>query len=166
MSSEVFARDGVDAPMPAIAAAAGVGVGSIYRQFPSKLDLLGALVDERLQEVEATAVAALSDPNGPWSALVDLIWLFATRQSENAVVAEAMGCALVGQRVETARRHADRALARLLEAARDEGRLRADVTVQDLRILFAGARAAEKIAPGSWRRMIELGIDAFGAARG
>ena len=48
-AGEVFARDGLDAPMPAIAAAAGAGVGSVYRQFPSKRDLLAALVVERLQ---------------------------------------------------------------------------------------------------------------------
>ena len=51
-AGEVFARDGLDAPMPAVAAAAGAGVGSVYRQFPSKHDLLAALVVERLQEIE------------------------------------------------------------------------------------------------------------------
>ncbi len=52
-AGEVFARDGLDAPMPAVAAAAGAGVGSVYRQFPSKHDLLAALVVERLKETEA-----------------------------------------------------------------------------------------------------------------
>ena len=48
-AGEVFARDGLDAPMPAIADAAGAGVGSVYRQFPSKRELLAALVVERLE---------------------------------------------------------------------------------------------------------------------
>ena len=160
-SREVFARQGIDAPMPAIAAAAGVGVGSIYRQFPSKLDILAALVVERLEEVEAAAIEALGDGAGPWAALVDLIWTFATRQSGDAVVAEAMSCVMVEPHLEAARTRTNGALGRLLDAARAEGRLREDATVVDIRIIFAGARAAEKIEPGAWRRMIELGIDSL-----
>lgn len=162
-SREVFARDGIDAPMPAIAAVAGIGVASIYRQFPSKLDLLSALVVERLREVEAAATAALSAPAGPWAALVELIWDFAGRQAEDGVVAEAMSCALVEPQIETARVQTNGVLTRLLDAAKAEGRLRADATVGDLRLLFAAARAAEKVQPGGWRRMIQLGIDSFEA---
>jgi AcrR family transcriptional regulator len=165
-SREVFAREGLDAPMPAIAAAAGVGVGSIYRQFPSKLELLAALVVERMVEVETAAVAALASPGGPWAALVELIWHFAARQSEDQVVAEAMSCALVEPHVEEARARSNAALADLLGAARAEGRLRDDAQVADLRILFAAARAAERVEPGGWRRMTELGIDSLGAGRG
>src|SRR5271154_1713664 len=47
-AGEVFAREGLDAPMPSVAAAAGAGVGSVYRQFPSKRELLPALGVERL----------------------------------------------------------------------------------------------------------------------
>ncbi len=41
--------------MPAIAEAAGAGIGSVYRQFPSKQDLLATLVVERLKEAEVGA---------------------------------------------------------------------------------------------------------------
>jgi AcrR family transcriptional regulator len=160
-SRAVFARDGIDAPIPAIAAAAGVGVGSIYRQFPAKLDLLGALVVERMVEVEGVATAALDGPAGAWTALVELIWHFASRQAEDDVVAEAMSCVLVEPHVEAARARTNDALARLMDAARAEGRLRDDATVTDLRIVFAGARAAEKVEPGGWHRLIELGVDAL-----
>jgi AcrR family transcriptional regulator len=160
-SREVFAREGLDAPMPAIAAAAGVGVASIYRQFPSKLDLLSALVIERLEEVEAAATAALDGPKGAWASLVNLIWEFASRQSEDPVVAEAMSCVLVEPHLEAARARTHAALGQLLDAARVEGRLREDATIVDIRIVFAGAHAAEKIEPGGWRRMTELGIDSL-----
>jgi AcrR family transcriptional regulator len=160
-SHAVFARDGIDAPIPAIAAAAGVGVGSIYRQFPSKLDLLAALVVERMEEVEGVATAALDRPDGAWPALVELIWHFATRQAGDDVVAEAMSCVLVEPHVEAARARTNDALAGLMDAARAEGRLRDDATVTDLRLMFAGARAAEKVEPGGWRRLIELGVDSL-----
>src|SRR4051794_20763027 len=67
VSHEVFTRDGLDAPMPALAAAAGIGVGSLYRQFPSKHELLSALVIERLEEVIADVEAALASAAGPWA---------------------------------------------------------------------------------------------------
>lgn len=160
-SHEVFARDGIDAPIPAIAAAAGVGVGSIYRQFPSKLDLLAALVVGYMVEVEGVATEALAGTAGAWEALVDLIWHFATRQAGDDVVAEALSCVLVEPGVEAARARTNDALTRLMDAARAEGRLRDDATVTDLRIIFAGARAAEKVEPGGWRRLIELGVDSL-----
>ncbi len=59
--------------MPEVAAAAGAGVGSVYRQFPSKRELLAALVIERLESVRVDAEAALDSPAGPWAALVALL---------------------------------------------------------------------------------------------
>ena len=47
-AGRVFAREGLDASMPVVAAEAGAGIGSLYRQFPSKHDLLAALVVRRL----------------------------------------------------------------------------------------------------------------------
>jgi AcrR family transcriptional regulator len=159
-SREVFARDGIDAPMPAVAAAAGIGVGSIYRQFPSKLDLLAALVIEHMDEV-TTVAAGRPGPDGAWAALVELIWHFAARQAGDDVVAEALSCVMVEPSVAAARARTNDALARLMDAARAEGRLRDDATVVDLRIIFAGARAAEKVEPGGWHRLIELGVDSL-----
>src|SRR6185437_11915908 len=80
-AGEVFARDGLDAPMPAIAAAAGAGIGSVYRQFPAKRDLLAALVVERLQVSCDGAEAALASPRDAWSSLSGLLWELAERQA-------------------------------------------------------------------------------------
>ena len=64
--------------MPAVAAAAGAGVGSVYRQFPSKRDLLAALVVERLEDVERRAELALASSEGPRKALTGLLWTLTT----------------------------------------------------------------------------------------
>src|SRR5258706_8505106 len=56
----VFARDGLDAPVPAIAAAAGAGIGSIYRAFACKQDIVAALAVERLAWFTREADAALA----------------------------------------------------------------------------------------------------------
>src|SRR5271154_1727317 len=89
-AGEVFARDGLDAPMPAIAAAAGAGVGSVYRQFPSKRDLLAALVVERLIDAERGAETALKSMEGPWAGLIALLWTLAERQAGDDVMGEAL----------------------------------------------------------------------------
>jgi hypothetical protein len=56
---------------------------------------------------------------------------------------------------------ATEAIDRLLAAARAEGRLRADATALDLRLLFAATRAAKRVEPEQWPRMLELMIDAL-----
>ncbi len=165
-AGEVFARDGLDAPMPAIAAAAGAGVGSVYRQFPSKRDLLAALVIERLQECREGAERALASDASRWSALTDLLWELAARQAVDDVLAEATATVSEHPAVEQAFQGTLLAFERLLAAARAEGRLRSDATALDLRLLFAATRAAGQLGPGAWRRMLELGIDALSVRGG
>jgi AcrR family transcriptional regulator len=162
-AGEVFASDGLGAPMPAIAATAGAGVGSVYRQFPSKRDLVAALVVERLREARADARAALASPDGAWPALMVLLWTLAERQATDVVLGEAMATVSEHASVQEALAQTTEALGRLLAAAQAEGRLRADATTLDLRLLFAATRAAAQLEPQAWRRMLELGIDALAA---
>jgi AcrR family transcriptional regulator len=160
-ASEVFARSGLQAPMPEIAAAAGAGIGSVYRQFPSKRTLLAALVIERLEEARADAEAALVSPAGPWVSLVAMLQDHAERQVGDDVFAEALACLATDPDVGRARAATNAAWERLLAAGRAEGRLRPDATTDDLRLLFAATRAAAQLESGAWRRMLELGIDAL-----
>lgn len=159
----VFARDGLDAPMPAIAAAAGAGVGSIYRQFPSKRDLMAALAVQRHAVVEREAEVALESPGGPWAALNELLWTVAERQAADDVLGEALANVSDHPDVEAAVAATVRALEALLAAVKAEGRLRPDATALDLRLLFAATRASRRFGPEAWRRMLELGIDALAA---
>jgi len=161
VSHQVFARDGLDAPMPALAAAAGIGVGSLYRQFPSKRELLAALVVERLEEVSADAEAALANPAGPWAALTAFLWDHSEQSIGDDVLAEAIAALQVDPDVKRVRARSSAALQRLLDAAKRDGEVRDDATVLDLRLIFAGARAAELVEAGAWRRALELGIDAL-----
>jgi AcrR family transcriptional regulator len=164
-AGEVFAQDGLDAPMPAIAAAAGAGIGSVYRQFPSKRDLLAALVVERLKDAEDGAGSALTNAGGAWPALTGLLLTLAERQAADHVLGEAMATVSGHPAVQQALASTLEALERLLAAARAEGRLRPDATTLDLRLLFAATRAAGQLEPEGWRRMLELGIDALDAQR-
>ena len=161
---ELFAREGVDAPMPALAAAVGAGVASVYRCFPSKQDLIAALViaryDEVAQSVRAALVAAEEDA---FASLCAVLWELAERQASD----DLMGWAgeLVADEPVVRRRRAQvsELFDELLDAGRAQGRLRADASSRDINLLFAATRAARTIDADGWRRVLGLMIDSLRA---
>ncbi len=158
---EVFAAEGLGASMPAIAAAAGAGVASVYRQFPSKHELLAALVTRRLDQIADEADLAAASESDRWPALVTMLWKIVEHQSYDDLLGEAR--VVVGDHPDVLRatRRTTQALEELLAAARAEGRLRPDASTLDLRLLFAATRAAKQVEPAAWRRTLELFIDAL-----
>ena len=162
-AAEVFATDGLDASMPAIAAAAGAGVASVYRQFPSKHELIAALVVRRLDQIADEAAIAHASEGDRWSALVDMLWKIVERQAYDDFLGEARVTVVDHVEVQGATDRAMAALDQLLADARAEGRLRADATDLDLRLLFAATRASKQVEPAAWRRTLELFIDALEA---
>src|ERR1700722_14187313 len=81
-AAHLFATEGMDAPMPAVAALAGAGVGSLYRKFPSKRELLAALVVRRLDQIGEAAAMASASSGDHWVALNNMLWTFAERQAD------------------------------------------------------------------------------------
>lgn len=158
-AAEVFSRDGLDASMPAVAAAAGAGVASVYRQFDSKHDLLAALVERRLEQVAEGARRTASKEGTRWSALTELLSNLVEQQSCDEFMGDAMHKVDRHPSVQAASKRAYAALEQLLDDARSEGRLRADASIIDLRLLFAATRAARHLEPDLQGRMLELLID-------
>jgi AcrR family transcriptional regulator len=163
-AGELFAREGLDAPMPLVAAAAGAGVASVYRQFPSKYELIAALVALRLDHIAAAALAATASREDRWTALTEMLRSLVERQRVDDLLGEARMLVAGHPDVIAATERATAALDELLDAARAEGRLRADATTLDLRLVFAATRAAREVAPAAWTRMLELLIDSLDAA--
>jgi AcrR family transcriptional regulator len=165
-AGRVFARDGLDAPMPTVAAEAGAGVASLYRQFPSKHDLLAALVVRRLEQIRDAADEAAAREGDHWSALTEMLWTIVERRTGDDFLGQAWAHVADHPDVAAATDRATAALDRLLAAARSEGRLRADATTLDLKLLFAATRAAKEVEPEAWQRMLALLIDALDTRRG
>jgi AcrR family transcriptional regulator len=160
-AADVFARHGLDAPMSEVAEAAGAGVASVYRCFPSKHELLAMLVARRMEQIAAAATEALARPGDRWSALIDMLTSLVSRQSADNFLGEARVAVAEHPDVIAASAQAGDAIDALLDAARAEGRLRADATAVDLRLLFAATRAAKQVEPERWPRMLELMINAL-----
>jgi AcrR family transcriptional regulator len=162
-AGRVFARDGLEAPMPAVAAEAGAGVASLYRQFPSKHELVAALVVRRLEQVHDAATAALNTDGDWWTAFTDTLRTLVERFSADDFLGEARVLVDDHPSVVAATNLATEAFEQLMAQARAEGRLRTDATTTDVRLLFAATRAAKKVEPDAWRRTLELFIDALDA---
>jgi AcrR family transcriptional regulator len=155
----VFARDGMDAPVPAIAEAAGAGVGSVYRLFESKDELIAALAAERVSWFAAQAQAALGEPD-PGAALMTLLARIVERDVADPVLAVALK-EVLRERAEMApvRAEAAAALNRLISRAIAAGAVRDDLTNEDIAAVLAGVRAAEMARPGTGERLLKIALD-------
>ena len=166
---ERFAKHGLESQMEDIARAAGVGVGTIYRHFPTKEDLLQALADERFAGLAEAARRALDDPD-PWGSFADFMRYSAEVMAGDRALSEAMD-----QRPGTCREAAERAgLPELTEAlvgrARRAGALRDGVVADDVPSLICGLGRATRPSEGapppmSWERYLEIMLDGLRAPK-
>jgi AcrR family transcriptional regulator len=166
-AQEVFAASGVDAPVKAIADRAGVGVGTLYRHFPQRPDLIKAIIRK---EVDACAAAAtrLAARHAPADALArwmqGLVDLVATKRGLGPALHS--GNPAYQSLPEYVLAQLTPALERLLEAGAAAGTIRRDVDAAEL--LLAAMRVATPASEGDLaqaRRMVALLVDGvrFGA---
>ena len=157
----VFVTSGVDAPVREIAVRAGVGVGTVYRHFPQRADLVAAVFR---REIDACADAApvLAAENGPGEALA--LWM----QRYAAFIATKRGLASAlhsGDPVFDAlpayfRQRLAPALRALLESATAAGEVRTEIAAEDLLGAVASLCSnAYGQGPEHVRRMVALLVD-------
>lgn len=157
VAGELFAREGIGLPMPALAEALGVGVGSIYRQVGRKDDVIAALVIARATILRERFLAAVATAGDPWQALVA-----ATHATVDDCLADAVTqtawdeAAYASEAVAAARAGATEALAAMVGRARDAGLLAGDATHEDLRILFCSLRELSPVGAPAAHRLAEL----------
>ncbi|MET9559306.1 MULTISPECIES: TetR/AcrR family transcriptional regulator [Streptomyces] len=75
-AAEVFVTSGVDAPIRQIAAKAGVGMGTIYRHFPTRADLVAAVYRHQIEACAEAGPRLLAEADTPFDALRQWIDLF------------------------------------------------------------------------------------------
>lgn len=141
-----FADSGRDVQMDEVAKLAGVGVGTLYRHFPTKEDLVLELVREAVRDYVESARQALTRDD-PWEAVEWFVRTKAANMARNRGLRDAMSGMTFAHgnpwRADDVRSHAGA----VLERARDAGVIRADITGDDWHALMCGLSAA--IASGA-----------------
>lgn len=158
-AEEVFAKDGIAVPVDMVAERAGVGVGTLYRHFPTKEALFEAIVLDKIDELIESAQRAEGDD--PAEIFFGFLMRLADQVSLKHDLLDAMGTAGVdfksrcGDRVQVLKERLDG----LRQSAVESGQLRGGVTVEQIMGLVMGAcRAAAESGPAAGDTHVMVGI--------
>jgi AcrR family transcriptional regulator len=161
-----FAKCGLECQMEDIARTAGVGVGTVYRHFPTKNDLIAALVADRFERLAARAREALAEEDS-WEAFCDLMRYSAELQVSDRALSEIISSQpQLGQHEAVASGLVD-TTTELIAKAQRAGEMRKDAVIEDVPTLICGLGA---VAAGSgnmvelnWERYVEIMLDGLRA---
>lgn len=157
---ELFAEQGLGVTLNDVAHHAGVGVGTVYRRFPDKAQLIEELFEQRLEELLALADDALEDPD-PWrglkSFMASVLGLVASnRGMKDLITANTEGL----ERVSRVRSRLLPVGVELVRRAQEAGQVAEDVSAADLPViqLMLGTLvdASRDVSPDLWRRYLGI----------
>ena len=160
---KVMAKHGLEAQMDEIARAAKVGVGTVYRHFPNKADLIVALADYRFQRLAEFARDALAEDD-PGPAFERFLFRAGELQASDQALSDVMR-GYEDVMPEAAERAGLLELTReVLTRAQAAGAIRPDVVAEDVPMVMCGIgtttnHPAPFIGPGAWRRFLALVLD-------
>ena len=165
-ADQVFARQGEAGSTEDVAALAGVGIGTVFRHFPTKADLLDAVLARRFDRLTERATLLL-DAGDPIEALEAFLMFMIDEAPGKIAIGEALldagGDVTAGQQASERTR---RAAARLIRHAQRAGQVRADVKPSEAYAVMAGAARAlaqAKITGAARRRSVAIVIDGLRA---
>lgn len=160
---QACAQHGAAVQIDDVARGAGVGVGTVYRHFPTKDALIEALVAEKIRVTSENLRRAL-EIDDPWEAFADGVRRNAEVMAADAALRDALirlGPAARASDADYAEVNA--AAGRLVERAQAAGALRDDVTVEDVGALMGGLCASMGHPELDWRRHLEVLLDGLRA---
>jgi AcrR family transcriptional regulator len=164
---EVFAEQGREAQMDDVARRAEVGVGTVYRHFPTKEALLEALAVDAFERLIARARECL-DIEDPWEAFTSALWSGAEILSADRALAEVMveipGPVPLGLESQL---ELTQTMTTLLKRAQASGDVRPDVILDDIPMVMCGMGAATRKThqcPDAWRRHMMIILDGMRAS--
>ncbi|WP_292988589.1 TetR/AcrR family transcriptional regulator [Mycobacterium sp.] len=159
---ELFAVKGLEATLNDVAHYANVGVGTVYRRFATKEELVEAIFEDSIDQVAGLAEAALQLPDS-WEGFVSFVEQLCELTATDRGLREMVYSKAGGNRVECARERLTPLLSTLVNRARDDGHLRPDIAHTDMPILglLAGTVSewAGHVEPQLWRRYVALLLD-------
>jgi AcrR family transcriptional regulator len=168
-ASEVFAERGLDATLDEIALHAGVGVGTVYRRFTGKEELVEALFEQAVNELVDLAETAVAHEDS-WDGLVWFLERATQMQASDRGLRDVVLHSGYGrERVAHARACIVPVVTRLVERAQADGYLRPDLVPADVPLLelmvSTVATYTSDLAPELWRRYLAIVIDGLATQR-
>ena len=166
----VFAEDASEAQIDDIARRAGVGVGTVYRHFPTKDALLAELIRLKLTGLRDLARRKLAECGDPWEAFVGFLREQAEVVAKDAAQQQLIWVDSEESRKRTAplREEVNEAVGELIRRAQEAGEVRPDLKVDDVRTFMCGLGAvmaadSRGVMPFDWRRQLEFMLDGIRA---
>ncbi|TMM01949.1 MAG: TetR/AcrR family transcriptional regulator [Actinobacteria bacterium] len=156
-----FAEHGLDVGVDEIARSAGVGMGTLYRRFPTKESLVHAIFEDRLDQLQPVIERALAAED-PWEGLVEMIVATVAQQTEDHGFGQMVVLRFGPEAVPAdIRRRFFAPLEELLARAQASGQVRSDISAGDLPAIvrMAGASALGAGAAADCRRHVGLLLD-------
>jgi len=166
-AAELYAERGLDVSLDDIAAAAGVGVGTVYRRFPDKDALIDALFEDKIDRVVDIANDAL-EIDDPWEGLVTFMRGMCRMQADDRGFKDALLMRDRGrERMAAARERIAPRAQKLFARAQEAGAVRSDLGPFDVPMLnlCVGliADRTRDVAPDYWERILTIVIDGISA---
>lgn len=152
---EAFAEKGTDASLEEIARRAGVGIGTLYRNFPTRQDLFEAVYVEEIDQLSQTAAAAAELP--PWSALRTWLERFVEYTATKRAIIDALN--RDSEIVRSCRETIYVAGEPLLLRAQQAGEIRPDATFDDVIRLISGLTSATYVDEAQRARVLSFALD-------
>jgi AcrR family transcriptional regulator len=165
-AKKLFADQGLDAQMPDVAKGARVGVGTVYRHFPTKDDLIAALVADRFERLAQKARDALETADA-WQGISDFIRFAAQIQADDRGLCEVMGSRPDVMDAAARAVGLPQLCEQLVKRGQRAGQLRRDVVWEDIPAIACGlgriTQASVGPASGRWPRLVEIVLDGLRA---
>jgi AcrR family transcriptional regulator len=163
-AKEVFSSQGAGASMEAIAKQAGVGVGTLYRHFPNRLDLVEAVYETDVEELWESAQRVVAELE-PWPAVEAFFVAFQRyTQTKRALMAELHQAFEKNPDMRSrARGRIDASFDLVIDRAKEAGVVRGDVTGADVVQLVGPVCTNASIEPGQGARLLGMVLDGIRA---
>ncbi|WP_029111945.1 TetR/AcrR family transcriptional regulator [Mycobacterium sp. URHB0044] len=157
---DLFAARGLEATLNDVAHHAGLGVGTVYRRFPTKEELFEAIFEDAINQIADMAESALCEPDS-WNGFEQFVTRLCEMTATDRGMREVAFCKTCGgNRVDAARDRLVPALSKLVERAQQDGYLRPEISATDMPILglLAGtvSEYAGHVDAELWRRYVAL----------
>ncbi|MEV6427205.1 TetR/AcrR family transcriptional regulator [Nocardia sp. NPDC051463] len=160
---ELFADHGLEITLDDVAERAGVGVGTVYRRFANKKELIAEVFEQNMSEFGDAADAALAHPD-PWQGLVQFFEYACTHLATNRGFSEVvLELENDMERFAAVRDRLKPTVAAVIDRARDAGTLAPDVEASDffalIHMVDALAEFSRPVNPNVWQRYMAIALN-------